>query len=134
MSMIRRQVSIATSPRTLWAELTTPEGLARWLASSARVDGRPGGRVFLTLQDGGEESGFYHSFRPASKIEINWEKRGEGPWKGSFLSFLLVRAGKETVLNVQHDGPAMTDAPHRAALDEFWRARLLALRDELEAQ
>ena len=56
MSMIRRQVSVATSPRAVWAALTTPEGLNRWLGSSARVDGLPGGRIVLGLE-GGEGGG-----------------------------------------------------------------------------
>lgn len=133
MPMIRRQVSVSASPRAVWAALTTPEGLARWLSDAARVDGRAGGRIVLTPKGGGEESGLFHSFRPTAKVEINWDKRGEGPWKGSFLSFLVGRDGGETVVNVQHDGPAMDDSAARTALDEFWRARLNALRDQIEA-
>lgn len=132
MPMIRRQVSIAASPRTVWAALTTPEGLARWLAEASRIDGREGGRIVISLPEG-EETGLFHSFRPTAKVEVSWDKRGEGPWKGSFLSFLVGRHGKETVLNLQHDGPAMDDVAQRAAMDDFWRARLAKLRDQIEA-
>ena len=33
MSTIRRQISIAATPRAVWAALTTPEGLAPWLGT-----------------------------------------------------------------------------------------------------
>jgi uncharacterized protein YndB with AHSA1/START domain len=134
MPMIRRQISIDSPPRSVWSALSTTEGLQGWLASAARVDARQGGRVVVTLRDGGEEVGLLHAYRPTSKMEIHWDKRGEGPWKGSFLSFLVGRTGKETIVNVQHDGPAMEDPTHRAALDDYWRRRLTELRDRIEAE
>lgn len=133
MPMIRRQVSIAASPRTVWSALTTNEGLCRWLADSARVDARAGGRLTLAPRKGDEITGLFHAFRPTSKVEVTWDKRGESPWSGTFLSFLVGRDRGETVLNLQHDGPAMEDEAARHALDEFWRERLADLRDQLEA-
>ena len=43
MAAIRRHVYIANGARAVWRALTTAEGLEKWLAEEARVDGRKGG-------------------------------------------------------------------------------------------
>ena len=51
MAAIRRHVYIANGARAVWRALTTSEGLEKWLAEDARVDGRKGGRVVLSGTD-----------------------------------------------------------------------------------
>lgn len=137
MSTIRRQVNIATSPRTVWNALTTAEGLSRWLVSEARVDPRQGGRMVLKLRadDGAptEEAGFLHVWRPTAKLEVNWDKASPGPWRGTFTQFHVAKDGPETILHVNHAGPAFEDEEARLRVDGFWRKALTALRDQLEA-
>lgn len=128
--MIRRQVSIEAAPRSAWNAFTSVEGLQLWIASTARVDGRQGGRVSLTLADATEHGGYFHGFRPTSRLEVRWDR---GPWKGAFTNVAIARDGGETVVNVQHDGPGLDDEAARAPIDEFWRRVLTALRDRLEA-
>lgn len=135
MSTIRRQISIAATPRAVWNALTTPEGLTSWLGADARVDGRAGGRFVLKVDVDGtptEEAGILHVFRPTAKLEVNWDKHSGGPWKGTLTQFQVVRDGGETVLNVQHIGSALEDDALRARLDERWKKALHTLRDGLE--
>ncbi len=136
MSTIRRQISIAASPRAVWNALTTPEGLARWLGTDARIDARQGGRFVLKVGSAGaqvEEAGMLHVFRPTAKLEINWDTYSAGPWKGTFTQFQVARDGTETVLNVQHLGGGLDDAAVRTEVDGAWKKALVALRDGLEA-
>lgn len=136
MSTIRRQISIAATPRAVWNALTTPEGLAGWLGADARVDGREGGRFVLkvTGEEGPvEEAGMLHVYRPTAKLEITWDKNSRGPWKGTLTQFQVVRDGGETVLNVQHIGSALEDDQLRTQLDDRWKRALQSLRDGLEA-
>jgi uncharacterized protein YndB with AHSA1/START domain len=137
MSTIRRQVSVAATPRAVWTALTTPEGLATWLGIDARVDPRSGGRIVLKVRGTQgtpvEEAGFLHVFRPTAKFEVNWDKSSPGPWKGTFTQFQVARDGKETVLNVQHSGPGLDDVAIHAEIDGIWKRALLVLRDGLEA-
>ena len=136
MSTIRRQISIAATPRAVWNALTTTEGLAGWLGAEARVDAREGGRFVLKVAvDGGpvEEAGILHVWRPTAKLEINWDKNSRGPWKGTLTQFQVVRDGGETMLNVQHIGSALEDETLRAQLDDRWKRALHSLRDGLEA-
>ena len=135
--MIRRQISISVPPRTVWNALTTPEGLSRWLATDVRIDPRTGGRIVLKVRGEGdgepvEEAGFLHVWRPTAKLEITWDKASPGPWKSTFTQFQVARDGSETVLNVQHDGPAFEDDDARNAADALWKRALLSLRDGLE--
>ena len=134
--MIRRQISIAAPPRTVWNALTTPEGLSRWLASDVRIDPRAGGRIVLKVRGDGEpveEAGFLHVWRPTAKLEITWDKASPGPWKSTFTQFQVALDGKETVLNVLHDGPAFEEEVARVAADALWKRALLSLRDGLES-
>lgn len=137
MSTIRRQIAISASPRAVWNALTTPDGLASWLGNDARIDARPGGRFVLKVRgdDGApvEEAGFLHVWRPTAKLEVNWDKASPGPWKGTFTQFHVARDGTETVVHVNHAGPAFEDEETRANVDGMWRKALLALRDGLEA-
>jgi uncharacterized protein YndB with AHSA1/START domain len=136
MSTIRRQVTIAATPRAVWNALTTPEGLSAWLGSDARIDPRQGGRIVLKVgrdENRVEEAGMLHVFRPTAKLEITWDKYSPGPWKNTLTQFQVARDGTETVLNVQHIGPTMEDEATRAAADGVWKKALLALRDGLEA-
>lgn len=136
MSTIRRQISIAATPRAVWNALTTPEGLANWLGSDARLDPRSGGRIVLKVRGDDapvEEAGFLHVWRPTAKLEINWDKSSPGPWKGTFTQFQVARDGTETILNVQHSGPGFEDEATRTTVDGNWKRALLTLRDRLEA-
>jgi uncharacterized protein YndB with AHSA1/START domain len=134
MSMIRRQISIAATPRTVWNALTTAEGLG-WLGAEARVDARAGGRITLKVKSAGdpvEETGIFHVFRPTAKLEITWDKFSKGPWKSMLTQVQVVRDRGETVVNVQHIGDALEDAAVRDGIDATWKRALMKLRDSLE--
>jgi uncharacterized protein YndB with AHSA1/START domain len=135
MPTIRRQISVAAPPRAVWNALVTPEGLKQWLGDEARVDARSGGRVALVVrhEDGRhEEVGFFHVWRPTAKLEIGWDARSPGPFKGCFTQFSVARDRSETVVNVVHEGAALEDADTHARMDAFWKRSLVTLRTALE--
>ena len=49
---IERTVEIAHPPSTVWAALTTAEGLGRWFGNDATIDLRPGGAARLEWEEG----------------------------------------------------------------------------------
>jgi uncharacterized protein YndB with AHSA1/START domain len=135
MPTIRRQISIAAAPRAVWNALVTPDGLKQWLGDEARIDARAGGRVSLGVrhkEGPQEEIGFFHVWRPTAKLEIGWDARSPGPFRGCFTQFSVARDRTETVVNVVHEGPSLEDAETHARIDAFWKERLLALRTALE--
>ena len=44
---IERTVELAHPPATVWAALTTAEGLAGWFGNEAAIDLRPGGAAWM---------------------------------------------------------------------------------------
>lgn len=136
MPSIRRQITIDASPRSVWAALTTGDGLAGWLVDEARIDARAGGRVVLKTEDAEgnavDETGLLVTCRPTSKIEIAWDKASKGPWKGTNTQFSVARDGEETVVNLLHAGTIFDEEAARTEADKQWRQALTALRDHLE--
>jgi uncharacterized protein YndB with AHSA1/START domain len=49
---IERTVEVAHPPATVWAALTTAEGLAAWFGDEATIDLRPGGSARMTWTSG----------------------------------------------------------------------------------
>ena len=136
MSSIRRHVFIASNPRTVWNALTTADGLEKWLADEARIDGRKGGRVVFVGEDAEgeplEERGIIHVWRPTSHFEIAWDSIGNAPTKGTRVAFKVARDGDETRLSLVHSGSALEDDELRAWLDEEWKGRFSFLQSWLD--
>jgi len=136
MPSIRQQINIAAPPRSVWAKLTTAEGLKEWLADEARATPEEGGHVVLTVEgDDGEpidERGRFHTLRPTRKVEIAFERIGKGPWAGTRLTVALARDGNETRVAVVHSGFSDDDEDLLAEQDAEWRRALKGLRACLE--
>jgi len=136
MAAIRRHVYIANGARAVWRALTTSEGLEKWLAEDARVDGRKGGRVVLTGTDLDSEHdlvGIIHTWRPTSKLEISWDNVGASETKGSSVAFQVARDGEESRVSIVHSGgAALEDEERRAKLDQAWKVALETLQALLD--
>jgi uncharacterized protein YndB with AHSA1/START domain len=52
---IERTIELAHPPATVWAALTTAEGLAAWFGNDAAIDLRPGGQARMSW-DGGHRA------------------------------------------------------------------------------
>ena len=136
MSAIRRHVYIANGARAVWRALTTSEGLEKWLAEDARVDGRKGGRVVLSGTDFDEEHdlvGIIHTWRPTSKLEISWDNIGASETKGSSVAFQVARDGEESRVSIVHSGgEALGDEERRGRIDQAWKVALETLQALLD--
>jgi uncharacterized protein YndB with AHSA1/START domain len=137
MSAIRHQINIGVGPRAVWRAITTADGLMSWWADEARVDSRAGGRVVVTTEgeDGEpvEEAGVVLDFTPTRRFEINWDRVGKGPNRGSRLTFQLARTGTETRVSlVQSGGDVLKDEELRSQMSADWKSALRALRSHLE--
>jgi uncharacterized protein YndB with AHSA1/START domain len=136
MPAIRRQVHIACPPRAVWRAITTAEGLEKWLADEARVDGRMGGRVVLSGTDFDQEQdavGIVHTWRPTAKFEIALDSIGSFEGKGGHIAFQVARDGDETRVSVVHSGgEALDDEERREKLDVAWKTAFETLQALLD--
>ncbi len=102
----------------VWAELTQPERLVRWLAPGS-IEPRAGGWARLAFEDsGGVIDSQVTAFEPQHLLEYSWSSPGE-PLRP--LRFDLQPLGPMTLLTLRLGVPAREDAARAAA---GWAAHL----------
>lgn len=107
----------------VWALLTTPEGLGRWLAP-AQVDLRFGGAVDIDFGEGEVTGGEILELEPGVALEYRWRFTGE---PDSIVRFELEVIDPETTrLRLQH---RLLPADQAVGYGAGWHAHL----DRLEA-
>jgi uncharacterized protein YndB with AHSA1/START domain len=87
------------APHDVWAALTEPESLARWLAPTGNIDLSPGGPFELRLQEDETLVARVRAVTPPRLLELEWVDPGEEP---SVVRFELSRDGDGTVLVLDH--------------------------------
>lgn len=87
------------APDEVWAALTDPDSLARWLARPGRLELRRGGSFELELGNGETMNGRVRSIDPSRLLEVDWADAGEEP---SIVRFELSPDGGGTVLVLDH--------------------------------
>jgi uncharacterized protein YndB with AHSA1/START domain len=69
---VRFERHFDVSPEELWAVLTEPERIGRWLMAEASFEPRVGGAVNLRWEGSGECSGVVSIFDPPRELEYSW--------------------------------------------------------------
>jgi len=109
----------------VWAALTDPARLARWLAPGT-VGDQPGDFVSLDFGEGGQVTGTVLRVERPHLLEYQWHFDGEGE---SIVRFALEAEGEGTRLVLEHRS---LGADHAVGYAAGWHAHLDALRDETE--
>jgi uncharacterized protein YndB with AHSA1/START domain len=109
------------APEEVWAALTEPDSLRRWLAAPAEVDLRSGGSFRLQLSERETMDGRIRAVEPPRALELDWMRAGEGP---SIIRFDLSAEGEGTVLVLEHRRIEAEIGMRYAAV---WERRLLQL-------
>jgi uncharacterized protein YndB with AHSA1/START domain len=87
------------APDEVWAALTDPDSLARWLAPPGKVELRRGGSFELELGNGETMNGRVRSIDPSRLLEVDWADAGE---EASIVRFELSPDGGGTMLVLDH--------------------------------
>jgi uncharacterized protein YndB with AHSA1/START domain len=137
---IERTVELAHPPATVWAALTTAEGLAGWFGNEAAIDLRPGGAAWMRWT--GE--GFTADMR-VERVEepkvfgFTWHIYGlpDDDPRRTYVEFTLEPVAAGTRLTVVESGFAqLPDDAHRKSYDgntEGWAKELGELASYLDA-
>jgi uncharacterized protein YndB with AHSA1/START domain len=115
-----REVFIAAPPETVYALLTTAEGLCQWMAAEATVEAHPDGLIRWRFENGDVVRGAFVVLEPHRRIEFTY---------GWEVGFAEIPPGSTTVtidLTAKDDGTALrlthAGLPTRAAAhDEGWQ-------------
>jgi uncharacterized protein YndB with AHSA1/START domain len=136
---IERTVELAHPPATVWAALTTAEGLAAWFGQEAAIDLRPGGAAQLSWTDGMTVDMRVERVEEPRVFGFTWqlhELPADDP-RRTYVEFTLEPAGAGTRLTVVESGfaqlpPDLYDKAYDGHT-EGWARELGELADHLDA-
>ena len=123
---IRRRLD--ATPARVWRALTEPGELARWLAVSAQLDPRVGGRVELQLR-GDTADGEVLRFDPPAQLAFSWHEPSSG--FASRVDIQLTPDRDGTWLELRH---AFTGPANTRGFAAGWHHKLELLADTLEGE
>src|SRR5690242_8695044 len=103
---IERTVRLAQPPATVWAALTTPEGLAAWFGDSVTIDLRPGGAAQMTFRSGLTVEMRVERVEEPAVFGFTWRlpNLAEHDPRRTYVEFTLEATGSGTTLRVVESG------------------------------
>lgn len=136
---IERTVEIPHPPDTVWAALTTAEGLAAWFGDEAVIDLRPGGAARMTWRAGFSVEMRVERVEEPKVFGFTWQIFGlpaDDP-RRTYVEFTLEPDAAGTRLRVVESGFAqLPEEAHRKAYDgnaDGWAKELGELVSYLDA-
>ncbi len=136
---IERVIELAHPPATVWAALTTAEGLASWFGNQAPIDLRPGGSAHMTWTGGHTADMRIERVEEPVVFGFTWHIYGlpDDDPRRTYVEFMLEPAGAGTRLTVVETGFAqLPDDAYRTAYDgntRGWASELGELAGYLDA-
>ena len=116
----------AAAPEEVWAAMTEPESLARWLAPPREVNVKVGGSLVLGLDGARPLTARVLAVDPGRLLELAWAPPGEEP---STVRFEVARDGAGTLLVLDH---RRLDAALGMRYIARWDSRLARLDNVVE--
>jgi uncharacterized protein YndB with AHSA1/START domain len=131
---IERILDLDHAPATVWAALTTPEGLGTWFGSSAEVDLRPGGEVKLVFDENHRTTLEIKVVEPITRFAYAWPLNGlpDDDPRRTFVEFMLEPVAEGTRLTLVESGFAQAPDTALKANTEGWGYKLGELADYLD--
>jgi len=136
---IERTVELDHPPGTVWAAITTAEGLGTWFGNEAAIDLRPGGTARMSWDHGFTVDMRVERVEEPAVFGFTWQISGlpEDDPRRTYVEFTLEPAGAGTRLRVVESGFAqLPEDVHRKAFDgntQGWASELAELADYLDA-
>ena len=103
---IERTVELAHPPATVWAALTTAEGLSAWFGQQAAIDLRPGGAASMKWDNGHTADIRVERVEEPAVFGFTWPIFGlpEDDPRRTYVEFTLEPVGAGTRLTVVESG------------------------------
>ena len=119
--VVRRETQIAAPPATVFAFLTDPERLLRWMGSDATMEAHAGG-LYLLKGIGGNKiaRGAFREVVPVHRLaySFGWDDSAVVPPESSLVEFDLLDHDGGTLLRMTHSG--LPDAGQQAGHEKGW--------------
>ena len=121
---LRREVEIAAPPATVFAFLTDPEKILRWMGTEATVEPQVGGLYLVNVTGENIAQGRFTEVIPVHRLaySFGWKKTGgtnvNVPPGSSLIEIDLIERGAGTLLRMTHSG--LPDAAACASHEKGW--------------
>jgi uncharacterized protein YndB with AHSA1/START domain len=125
--VVRREVQIAASPATVFAFLTDPEKILRWMGAEATVEPHPGGLYLVNVSGKDIARGRFTEVIPVHRLaySFGWEGREAMPPGSGLIEIDLIDQKGGTLLRMTHSG--LPDAEACASHEKGWTHYLARL-------
>ncbi len=119
--VVRREVQIAAPPATVFAFLTDPQKILRWMGTEATLEPHPGGLYLVNVTGKDIARGKFTEVIPVHRLaySFGWDGRENVPPGSSLIEIDLIdhEAGG-TLLRMTHSG--LPDAAVCASHEQGW--------------
>lgn len=118
--VVRRETHIAAPPAAVFALLTDPEKILRWMGTEAEVEPHPGGLYLVNVTGARFGRGYFREVVPVHRLaySFGWDGSEAVPPGSSLIEIDLVDEPEGTLLRLTHSG--LPNAEQCASHAEAW--------------
>jgi uncharacterized protein YndB with AHSA1/START domain len=118
--VVRRETRITAPPAAVFALLTDPENILRWMGTEAQVEPEPGGLYLVNVTGARFARGAFREVVPVHRLaySFGWDGSKEVPPGSSLVEIDLIEQPGGTLLRLTHTG--LPNAEQCAGHAEGW--------------
>jgi uncharacterized protein YndB with AHSA1/START domain len=118
--VVRREIRIAAPPATVFAFLTDPDKILRWIGTEATVEAHTGGLYLVNVGGKNIARGQFTEVIPVHRLaySFGWEGRENVPPGSGLIEIDLIDQGEGTLVRMTHSG--LPDAQECASHQKGW--------------
>ena len=119
--MLRTEIEVAAPQATVFAFLTDPDKIERWLGSNATAEAHPGGVFAADADQIDAARGKFTEVIPVHRLaySFGWVGREEVPPESSLVEIDLFEKGTGTLVRLTHSG--LPNEEERAGHEKGWK-------------
>jgi uncharacterized protein YndB with AHSA1/START domain len=104
--IVRRETHIAAPPAAVFALMTDPEKILRWMGTEAEIEPRPGGIYLVNVTGARCTRGSFREVVPVHRLaySFGWDGLDEVPPGSSLVEIDLIDRDGGTLLRMTHSG------------------------------
>ncbi|WP_276119220.1 SRPBCC family protein [Pararhizobium qamdonense] len=117
---LHSEIQIAAPQATVFAFLTDPDKILRWMGTSATIEPHPGGIYLLSMNDRQTARGQFTEVIPVHRLaySFGWEGHDTVPPESGLIEIDLIEKDGGTLVRLTHSG--LPDEKERANHAKGW--------------
>ena len=118
--VVRRETHVAAPPAAVFALLTDPEKILRWMGTEAQLEPQPGGLYLVNVTGARFARGAFREVVPVHRLaySFGWDGSETVPPGSSLVEIDLIERADGTLVRLTHSG--LPDAAQSAGHAQGW--------------